>query len=189
MDPKEYRSLSQGRRSFSFLKSEQSGHVPYFEPTKAMNFGSCVHDILSGHVTKEQVESEIFPAAKSVAVQIKQVYFSQYWHLLEAETSYTAELHHAGLILPVMGRTDGELPRLATIDYKITSASTDKAFAGLIQHMHYDDQIWHYGNLAETPRRYILPYSTTRKCCLGLVSIPPTQRNNFWESAVINFGK
>lgn len=188
MEAKEYRSLSKGRRSFSFLKSEVGGISPYFQPTKPMELGSAVHDILSGQVTKQQVDSEIFQQAREFAIHIKREYFPSDWHLLEFETSYTAIMQCAGLSMPVMGRTDCELPGRVTIDFKITSAATDKAFAGLISQMKYDDQIWNYGNLAQTPARYILPYSTTRRRCLGLVSVPPTPRNEFWESAVIKFG-
>ncbi len=185
--PSEYRALASGRRSFSFLKSEKGGVSPHFEPSKPMLLGSTVHDILSGHYTGP-VDTELFAQARAFAIDIKRVNFPDTWHLLEFETSYTATLQFMGLSLPVMGRTDAEFPGHATIDFKITAATSDKQFATLIAHMKYDDQLWHYGNLAQTPKRYLLPYSTKRKCCLGLVAIDAGPRNEFWEQSVIKFG-
>lgn len=187
LPPKEYRSLAVGRRSFSFLKSEIGGVSPHFEPTKAMELGSAVHDILSGHYTGP-VDTELFHQAREFAIAIKRQYFIQSWMLLEFETSYTATMEYMGLKIPIMGRTDAEFPDKATIDFKITAASSDKQFAALIAHMKYDDQIWNYGNMAKTPKRYLLPYSTKRKCCLGLISLPVEPRNAFWEAACLKFG-
>lgn len=187
MDNKEYRSLSQGRRSFSFLKSEIGGTSPHFEPTKAMELGSAVHDILSNQITQKQVDSEIFHQAREFAIHIKGEYFKDTWRLLDFETSYTATMNYAGLSMPVMGRTDCELPGHATIDFKITSATSDKQFLALCEFMRYPDQIWNYGNLAKTPKRYLLPYSTKRRCCLGLVSLPASPVNEFWQDAILKF--
>lgn len=181
----QYRSLS--GRSFSFLKSEVGGISPHFEPTKAMNVGSMVHDILSGHYRGSVVGPE-FAQARSFALAIKNTYFSNGWTLLQFETSYTADMEYRGLTMPTMGRTDCEMPCRFVVDFKITGATTDTAFKALIEHMKYDEQIWHYGNLAQTPARYILPYSTKRKCCLGLVAIPNAPHSKFWEDAIIKFG-
>lgn len=181
----QYRSLS--GRSFSFIKSEVGGVLPKFEPTKAMNMGSMVHDILSGHY-RGSVNIPEFHQARSFAYSIKQTYFSSGWELLQFETSYTAQMSYKGLVMDTMGRTDAELIGRFVLDFKITGATTDAAFAALITHMRYDDQIWHYGNLAQVPARYILPYSTKRKCCLGLVAIPAAPHSRFWEDAIIKFG-
>lgn len=183
----QYRDMYSGRRSFSFIKREIGGESPHFEPTKAMQLGSSVHDILSDCYIGSVI-TPLFQQALAFAIDIKRTYFKDQFRLLEFEISYLATLTYMGLTLPAIGRIDCEIPKLATIDFKITGATTDKQFANLITYMQYDDQIWNYGNLAQTPKRYLLPYSTKRKCCLGLVEIPKTNRNKFWEDSILKFG-
>jgi len=181
----EYRSLK--GYSFSWLKQQQSGHAAYFAATPKMQLGSAVHDILSGHYNGS-VEGEQFRIARAIAIQIK-ASLSAIWPKLKFETSYTATAEFAGLRMPVMGRSDLAIPRMLVGDFKVTDAGSDKAFAALITYMRYEDQLWHYGELEQAKTRMFFPYSTKIRKCLTPVVVPRTERNEFWEQAILDFGK
>ena len=178
--------LKLGGYSHSFLKSQKNGISPYFKVTDKVRLGSLV-DALLTQDDRFDFNDPLAQKAISIAKQIKDT-FGGMIELFKPQISYTSTLEYSGLSMKVTGRLDWELPKFAVIDLKVTGAKTDKEFAAYIDHMGYKNQLWNYAKMAGLNKAYIVAYSVPAGRCLSVVSIPITERNEFWENAIFEFG-
>lgn len=173
--------------SHSFIKYQKNGVVPYKELTDKMRLGSMVDAILT-EPDRVDFNDPVFHQARTIAIQLQSVYGDMIRNFKPQE-SYSGTMEYNGLVLDVCGRLDWRLAKIATIDLKCTGAKTDKEFRTLIEYMGYKNQLFNYSGLAQTPKAYILPYSTTARKCLSIVEVPVGGRNEFWERAIMDFGR
>jgi hypothetical protein len=173
--------------SHSFLKSEINGVSPEFIASEKVKLGSLVDAILTQDDKVDYADPQ-FNVAMKIAIEIKDK-FGVMIKQFVPQVSYTAMASYGGLQMPITGRLDWELPKHAVIDLKVTGAKTDKEFATLIALMGYDNQLFNYCKMAGVTKGYLMPYSTSAKKCLSVVSVPIMDRNIFWESKILKFGK
>ena len=178
--------LKLGGYSHSFLKSQRNGISPYFKVTDKVRLGSLV-DALLTQDDRFDHSDQLAPMAINIARQIKDT-FGGMIQLFKPQISYTSELNFNGFNLNVTGRLDWELPKHAVIDLKVTGAKSDKEFAAYIDHMGYKNQIWNYAKMGGFKKGYILAYSVPMKRCLTIKSVEIGDRNEFWESKIMEFG-
>lgn len=178
--------LKLGGYSHSFLKSQRNGITPYFKVTDKVRLGSLV-DALLTQDDRFDFSDPLAQDAIRISRHIKDT-FGGMIELFKPQISYTSTLEYMGLNLNVTGRLDWELPKFAVIDLKVTGAKSDKEFAAYIDHMGYKNQLWNYAKMAGLPKAYIIAYSVPSKRCLSVVNVPISERNEFWENAIINFG-
>lgn len=168
--------------SNSFMKSEINGIAPGVDVTDNMRLGSMVDSILT-EPHKVDVKSEFFEPGKSIALIIKRQ-FGQFINKFEKQVSYTGDMCFDGFSMPIKGRLDFLVRSLATIDLKIT---TSKNIPELINWMGYDNQLFNYSGLAQTPKAFLIFYIRPLKIS-KIVQIPVGGVNNFWQEKIIKFG-
>lgn len=178
--------LKLGGYSHSFLKSQKNGISPYFKVTDKVRLGSLVDALLTQDDRFDHSDT-LAPHAINIARQIKDT-FGGMIELFKPQISYMSELQYQGFSMNVTGRLDWELPKHAVIDLKVTGAKSDKEFKTYIEHMGYKNQIWNYAKMGGFKKGYILAYSVPAKKCLSIVSVPIGDRNEFWESKIMEFG-
>lgn len=178
--------LKLGGYSHSFLKSQKNGITPYFKMTDKIRLGSLV-DALITQDDRFDFSDQLAKDAMKISNQIKDT-FGGMIELFKPQISYTSILEYCGLSMKVTGRLDWELPKHAVIDLKVTGAKSDKEFAAYIDHMGYKNQLWNYAKMGGFKKAYIVAYSAVAKKCLNVVSVPIGDRNEFWESKILEFG-
>lgn len=169
--------------SHSFLKSNLNGVRKYFEVTDKVRVGSLVDNILT-EPEKADMSSPLYPAAKAIAYQIKQL-FGDLICTAKKQLSYTATLELAGLQMKTTGRLDFLIPEFAVVDLKITN---EKNVDPLIEYMGYDNQLWHYARLAKVQRAFLLFYCVPLKTVIVKAVDVTNEENGFWINKVIDFG-
>lgn len=189
---KEYKSLPFesyiGLKGFShsFLKNEQNGVARKIEVNDKMRLGSLVDAFLT-QPDEIDFNSNLFDTARTIAIKINEQFKDVIKHL-EPQLSYSAETEFNGFKMPVCGRLDWLLRGIADVDLKVTSAKNEKQFINLLFQMGYDNQQWNYAKMANVPKIYIMPFSTTSNRCLDLIELPVTETNKFWEEKILKFG-
>lgn len=162
------------------------GITPYFKVTDKIRLGSLV-DALLTQDDKFDFSDPLAKDAMRIASHIKSV-FGGMIELFKPQISYTSKLQLGAFSMNVTGRLDWELPNHAVIDLKVTGAKSDKEFTAYIDHMGYKNQLWNYAKMGGFKKAYIVAYSATSKKCLNVVSVPIEDRNEFWETSILNFG-
>ena len=178
--------LELGGYSHSFLKSQKNGITPYFKVTDKVRLGSLV-DALLTQDDRFDYADPLSDKAISIASQIKHSLGASY-RSLKPQISYTGIANLGAFQMKVTGRLDWEIPKHAVLDLKVTGAKSDREFAAYIDHMGYKNQLWNYAKLAGLKRAYILAFSVPANKCLSLVSVEVGDRNEFWESKIMEFG-
>lgn len=178
--------LKLGGYSHSFLKSQKNGISEYFNVTDKVRLGSLV-DALLTQDDRFDFSDPLAQQAIKIARSIKDQ-FGGMISLFKTQISYTSQLSLGAFSLNVTGRLDWELPKQAVIDLKVTGAKSDKEFKAYIDHMGYKNQLWNYAKMANVQRAYILAFSVPANKCLSIVSCPVGDRNEFWESKIMEFG-
>lgn len=168
--------------SHSFLKSEVCGLRQRIEPTKGMQLGSMVDAILTAG--RVDMADEQYPFARDIASKITGV-FGDLIARFEKQVSYTAEMEYQGFKMPVQGRLDFLLPGVATIDLKVTKG---KNIEPLINLFGYDNQLWNYAKMAQTPKGYLMVYSIPLKRTLIYARPVDSGVNEFWAEKILKFG-
>ena len=169
--------------SHSWLKNERNGVSERVFETENMTLGKLVDGILTEPATVD-IKSHLYPAAKAIAAKIRE----KYGHMLprfEAQVCFTATIHYKGFSLDVKGRLDYLFGRWAVIDLKVTQS---KDMVGVIKHMGYENQLWHYSKMAEVPVSYLMSHSVPLKDT-KIFTMPVPEYNHFWAEAVLNHGK
>lgn len=169
--------------SHSFLKSNANGVKKYFEASDKVRLGSLVDNILT-EPQKADMSSDLYPAAKAIAYQIKQL-FGDLVSTAVKQLSYTATLELAGMQMKTTGRLDLLIPKFAVVDLKITS---EKNVDTLIEYMGYNNQLWHYSRLAQVKRAFLLFYCIPFKKVIVRAVDVTNEENGFWINKVIDFG-
>jgi hypothetical protein len=183
--------LSVNGYSHSFLKSQKNGVAEYFNPSDKVKLGSLV-DALLTQDDRVDFSSHLYNDAVKIASAIKEE-FGWMIKSFVCQPSYTATVQmqtDGGLFeLPVKGRLDWRLGKTAVIDLKVTQAKTDKEFSAIINHLGYNNQLWHYAKLSGCGKAYIMPYSASEKRMLSIVKVPViSMENEFWDGKVLEFG-
>lgn len=179
MDFETYKLLPQ--YNFSFLKGERAGIAKQIQVTDKIILGSLVDGILTGG--KIDMLHKLYPHAKKIAAYLSDK-FSNIIPYLNAQVSFTGELHYNGFVLPVKGRPDFELQKSMIIDLKVTHA---KDVQGVINYMRYEDQQFVYAKLAQVDQAYLLPYSVPLQKA-EIIPVPINNNNEFWIDKIIKFG-
>lgn len=179
MDFETYKLLPQ--YNFSFLKGERAGIAKQIQVTDKIILGSLVDGILTGG--KVDMLHKLYPHAKKIAAYLNQKFFTIIPYL-NAQVSFTGELHYNGFVLPVKGRPDFELQKSMIIDLKVTHA---KDVQGVINYMRYEDQQFVYAKLAQVDQAYLLPYSVPLQKA-EIIPVPINNNNEFWIDKIIKFG-
>lgn len=174
--------------SNSFLKSQVMGVAPDFNPTEAVFFGSMVDEILT-EPEKVDISSSLYVPAKKVAYHVLSFFGAELWEKFESQLSFTADLEHKGLILPVRGRLDkyNEAGKMV-IDLKITNEPI-KNIPNLVKFMGYENQMWLYAKGVGATRAILIFYSRKdRKAHIHVVDVS-SNSNPFFEDKILMFGK
>lgn len=169
--------------SHSFLKSNVQGIKKHFEITDKIRLGSLVDNILT-EPAKADMTSDLYPAAKAIAFQIKNL-FGDLIKSARKQLSYTAVLEMSGLQMKTTGRLDFLLPGFAVVDLKITK---EKIVDNLIEFMGYNNQLWHYSRLANVSKAFLLFYSVPLKSVVVRSVEVSHSENGFWINKMIDFG-
>jgi hypothetical protein len=169
--------------SHSFLKSNLNGVKQYFNTTDKVRLGSLVDNILT-EPSKADMTSSLYPAAKAIAFQIKQL-FGDLILSAQKQMSYTATMHMAGFNMDVTGRLDFLLPNFAVVDLKITN---EKNVDGIIEYMGYNNQLWHYSKMARVTKAFLLFYVVPLKQVVVRSVDVTSDENGFWANKIIDFG-
>lgn len=169
--------------SHSFLKSNLNGAKQYFNTTDKVRLGSLVDNILT-EPEKADMSSPLYPAARAIAYQIKQL-FGDLIATARKQLSYTATLELAGLQMKTTGRLDFLIPGFAVVDLKITN---EKNVDTLIEYMGYSNQLWHYSRLAKVKRAFLLFYCVPLKTVIVRAVDVTNEENGFWINKIIDFG-
>jgi hypothetical protein len=172
--------------SHSFLKYQKAGITELINPTDKMKLGSLVDALLTdGEFNFLDPQAT---KALAIASHIKEKFGDLIKHF-KCQVSYTGDMTYNGFKMRTTGRPDWELLNEASIDLKVTAAKSAKEFLALINHMGYNNQVWNYSKLGGFKKGYIIPYSASRNCCLGVFQIPIIETNSFWERAIVEFGE
>jgi hypothetical protein len=169
--------------SHSFLKSNLNGVKQYFNTTDKVRLGSLVDNILT-EPSKADMTSSLYPAAKAIAFQIKQL-FGDLVLSAQKQMSYTATMQMAGFNMDVTGRLDFLLPNFAVVDLKITN---EKNVDGIIEYMGYNNQLWHYSKMAGVTKAFLLFYVVPLKQVVVRSVDVTSDENGFWANKIIDFG-
>lgn len=173
--------------STSFLKREVNGVLPDFVSSDKVRVGSLVDSILTSPKDAD-MSSPLYKEAKAIAFQLREVFGDMLGNMVP-QVSYTgsASLQTEGGVftMPIKGRLDLLLPKLAVIDLKVTYATNIPA---LIDFMKYEKQMWLYCNLSGVKKAYLLIYCVPKKTCTcHYVSCEGD--SEWWEERVLRFGK
>lgn len=179
LDFESYKLLPQ--YNFSFLRTQRSGIASPVRETDKIILGRLVDDVLTDG--KPDMLHKLYPSAKAIAAHLQQD-FARILPHLKRQPSFTGELHYGGFMLPVKGRPDFDLPRMLTIDLKVSSATNVQ---GVIEYMKYNDQQWLYAKLAQAKEAYLLTYIRPLKKS-QLKPVPLPDYNEFWADKILKFG-
>lgn len=145
--------------SHSYLKYNQGGSVPQIEVTLKMQLGSIVDAILTGGKSFPPT-TEMYQEAKAIAYYMGNN--MPYLGRLRKQIPCTAIAEYAGLQLSMKTLPDFLLPRIATVEMKVSDIHSKQAEA-MIQHMGYDNQCFIERSLANVPKSYLLVYCRKSK--------------------------
>lgn len=169
--------------SNSFLKNEINGVAPGVDVTDNMKLGSMVDAILT-EPEKVDMSSPFYEPGKSIALEIRK-HFGAFIDKFEKQVSYTGEMVCDNFVMKTKGRLDFLIPKIATIDLKVTTA---KDLPSLIKFMGYDNQLFNYSGLAGTKKAFLMAYIRSQKIT-RIVQIPVENPvNYFWQEKIIKFG-
>ncbi len=169
--------------STSFLKREVNGVLPDFISSDKVRVGSLVDSILTSPKDAD-MSSPLYKEAKAIAFQLREVFGDMLGNMV-TQVSFTGEATFGEFEMPVKGRLDLLLPKMAVIDLKVTYAANIPA---LIDFMRYKEQMWLYCNFAGVKKAYLLIYCVPKKTCTcHYVSCEGD--SEWWEERVLRFGK
>lgn len=171
-------------KSYSWLKHEYAGATPYFPTSQKMKIGTLVDGLLTDQFSIEKFDND-FLVAKEIAIEIKKTFGELIKHFMP-QVCYTAKMQYENLEMETKGKLDWELEKHAVIDLKFTA---EKSISGVIKHFGYDNQLWHYAQLAQVKKAYIIAYSSALKKCLPITEINVTGENEFFKQAILKHGK
>lgn len=176
--------LSIDRYSQSSLKNNRNGVSEAITITDNIRIGSLVDGILTDPKTVN-MSSQLYPYCKEISFKIKEFLGSEI-SSLKSQVSYTADVEMDNFSLPVKGRLDFLLENIATVDIKITKS---KNIDDLIKFMGYENQLWHYSKMANTPKAYLIIYCIPLKRVIVKSVDVGSDTNEFWAEKIIDFGK
>lgn len=179
MDFETYKLLPQ--YNFSYLKQERAGIARQIQVTDKIVLGSLVDAILTGG--RVNMLDKMYPHAKKIAAYLLEKFGHIIPHL-NAQVSFTGELHYKGFVLPVKGRPDFELIKTLIIDLKVTHAKDVDAVNNF---MRYADQQFVYAKLAQVTEAYLLSYSVPMQKAV-IKPVVLDNNNPFWIEKIIKFG-
>lgn len=168
--------------STSFLKKEKNGVAADFVKTDKIKVGSLVDSILT-EPHKVNMSDKLYPFARDIAFKIKET-FGDMFKQMHAQVSFTGTAEHKGFKMPIRGRLDFLLPKLAVIDLKVTYA---KNLEDLIKFMRYKEQVYLYSKFAGVTKAYLFIYCVPLKTCT-VHFIDCSGHNDWWSEKIINFG-
>lgn len=171
--------------SQSYLKAEKNGIAPGVNVTDNMRLGTMVDNILT-NPKEVDYDSDLFDAGKSIALEIRK-HWGAFIDRFSKQKNYVAEAEYQGFYMPVRGRLDFLLPKLAVIDLKCTNTKL-KAIPGLVEFMGYENQLWHYASLSQVKRAYLLIYSRPDKETKLFTVDVSNPVNYFWADKITKFG-
>lgn len=175
--------------SQSVIKSNKLGSE--FVLTEKIRVGKIVDELLTSSellpIDPNIYNDDLFEKGAKIASEIKKV-LGDVFAICEKQVSYTAIAQLGRIKLPVKARLDLLLPNKMVIDLKVTTATDTTA---LINHMGYHNQLWHYCKCAELNKAMLIickvkptfEYST-----IEIKHVVISDRNEFWESAIIENG-
>lgn len=170
--------------SHSFLKGEKNGVAREFKETDKVILGKLVDGILSDPASVD-MKNALYPAAKSIAYEIKTVFGSEI-QKFEKQVSFSAIMHFNGYMMPTTCRLDFGIPAHAVVDLKVTHSNDPR---GIIKYMGYENQLWNYTGVYQVPKQYIMMYSVPlRKTFMIDLGIRKSS-NLFWESKIQRLGQ
>lgn len=170
--------------SHSFLKGEKNGVAREFKETDKVILGKLVDGILSDPASVD-MKNSFYPAAKSIAYEIKTVFGSEI-QKFEKQVSFSAIMHFNGYMMPTTCRLDFGIPAHAVVDLKVTHSNDPH---GIIKYMGYENQLWNYTGVYQVSKQYIMMYSVpVRKTFM--IDLGVRQPSNlFWESKIQRLGQ
>lgn len=169
--------------SHSFLKRERNGITEELKMTDNILLGSLVDSLLTD-LTKVNMSSTLYPAARRIAATLKQQ-FGDMINCFKKQVSYTGQMECAGFRMPVTGRLDFLLESYAVIDLKVTQS---KDMSSLIQFMGHENQVWNYAKLAQVPKAFLMIYSVPMDKTFIIQLNCSNQENEFWKEKILKFG-
>lgn len=178
----EYLKLPNGF-SHSYLKGERNGIAAHIEETNNMRRGTLVDKILTEPHSVD-MSDPMYVEAREIAGRL-QAQFGPAIKRFKKQISITAVFHHQGFSMPVRGRLDFLLPRIAVIDLKVSGVPDMKKN---ISHFGYDNQLWGYSKMAGVSKSYLLAYMVKNKSTEIHGIDVSTDYNEFWAEAILRFG-
>jgi hypothetical protein len=180
----------------SWLKRAKNGICEDFVPTEKMNLGSVVDTILTDSVNANMSHS-LYEPALYIAAKI-QMQFGQFLKHMDTQVSYCANVKESqtGLQLAVTGRLDYLLGNVAILDLKVTDQGSKKnpipSLMELISFMGYDNQLYHYGKMANVLKKYILIYSKPLKEAFLFPRLTKEEdilkAEEWWAGKILDYG-
>lgn len=167
--------------SHSFLKYNIAGVVPEIVPTDKMQLGTLVDAILTDG-KEVNASDEQYGYALIIARNLAAKY-----PMLKAakkQVPCTGVATYSGLQMPMKTLPDFLIPKLATIELKITSAKNHNA---LIEYMGYDNQCFIERSLAGVGKSYLLIYCTSTDTSIFLDRPCPTA-SDWLAGKIMEFG-
>jgi hypothetical protein len=183
----EYKKL--GGRGFSNLKNSKDGIQKEFKMTDKILLGSIVDSIKTGTVSNEEYKSHLFKPASSIAKKLDES-FGSIFPLLQKQVSFSCDLFYEGFVMPTQGRLDFLLKNRCVIDLKVNnSAKSMEDCLKVIEWMGYKKQVFHYSNLAEVSKKYIMMYSTVVSDTFLIPIVTGEDEEQWFINKVIEFGE
>jgi hypothetical protein len=105
---------------------------------------------------------------------------------LKKQVSFTADASYLDFTMPVTGRLDFLLPKVAVIDLKVTKS---KNLKGLIEFMGYKNQGWNYCKMSKVGLFYLMIHSIPLKKTELIKIDCRSDENVFWQDKILKFGK
>lgn len=175
--------------SHSYLKSLSNvGVAREFVMSDKIMLGSLVDGILT-QPDKVDMSDKQYAVAKDIAAFIRAKF--PFIDHFDKQPSYTATMKMYDFEMPIKGRLDYLLKDKCVIDLKVTQTKciVPGQATALIQHMGYNNQLWHYARLANVKDAYLIVHSVpARKTHLIKVDVSATI-NDFWANQILNHGR
>lgn len=152
-----------------------------------MKLGSMVDAFLT-EPEKVDFNSPFYEPGRDVALKITEMLGAEMIQRFEKQVSFTADAESEGWTMPVKGRIDWGLRKIAVLDVKFTRDTHPKNIYNLIDFMGYDNQLWSYSRFYQVNKAYIVvhfyKYKTTK-----IIPIDVTKENLFWKDKIQKFGR
>ncbi len=173
---------------FSSLKGMRDGVSEAVQMTEKIKLGKIVDDIMTNKGRESGINDDLYTIALKIST-ILQSQFGNIFGYMQTQVSYQADIEHEGMVMRTTGRLDYMMPKRLVLDLKVNhSIKTYSDAIKLIEWMKYDCQIFHYSELAEVAKRFILIYSTKVNDTFLIPITDITRARSWWESKVLENG-